>query len=136
MKIFVDTNILLDLLLDRENSEQASVVLNSIDIGLFRGVVSDITMVNIFYIAKKQRKIEEIRQFLSLLIDIFEICTPDEKIFKEALNLQNSDFEDNIQYLLAKKNDCDCIITNDKKFRFKDIEILSSEEFINKFLLG
>ena len=49
MKIFLDTNILLDLLLDREGSHDALIILNSIDIGLFEGFISDITLINIDY---------------------------------------------------------------------------------------
>ncbi len=134
MKIFLDTNILLDLLLDRERSYEASIILNSIDVGLFEGYISDITLVNIDYIAKKQKKENEIKEFLILLLETMEICTPDTNLLFEALKLENKDFEDNIQYLLAKKYKCDCLITNDKDLKFDDIEILDSKSFIDKYL--
>ena len=134
MKIFLDTNILLDLLLDRKNSYEASIILNSIDIGLFEGYISDITLVNIDYIAKKQKKENEIKEFLILLLETMEICTPDTNLIYKALKLENKDFEDNIQYLLAKKYKCDCLITNDKDLKFDDIEILDSKSFIDKYL--
>ncbi|EDP73780.1 PIN domain-containing protein [Hydrogenivirga sp. 128-5-R1-1] len=105
MKIFLDTNILLDLLLDRKNSYEASIILNSIDLGLFEGYISDITLVNVDYIAEKQKKEDEIKEFLILLLETMEICTPDTNLIYEALNLENKDFEDNIQYLLAKNVD-------------------------------
>ncbi|WP_029523018.1 PIN domain-containing protein [Persephonella sp. KM09-Lau-8] len=134
MKIFLDTNILLDLLLDRKNSYEASIILNSVDVGLFEGYISDITLVNINYIAKKQKKENEIKEFLILLLEAMEICTPDTNLIYEALKLENKDFEDNIQYLLAKKYKCDCLITNDKDLKFDDIEILDSKSFIDKYL--
>ncbi len=134
MKIFLDTNILLDLLLDRKNSYEASIILNSIDLGLFEGYISDITLVNVDYIAEKQKKEDEIKEFLILLLETMEICTPDTNLIYEALNLENKDFEDNIQYLLAKKCRCDCLITNDKNFKFDDIEIMDSKSFIDKYL--
>jgi len=134
VKIFLDTNILLDLLLDRKNSYEASIILNSIDIGLFEGYISDITLVNIDYIARKQKKENEIKEFLFLLLETMEICTPDTSLIYEALKLENKDFEDNIQYLLAKKCKCDCLITNDKTLKFDDIEILESKSFIDKYL--
>ncbi len=134
MKIFLDTNILLDLLLDRKGSYEASVILNSIDIGLFGGCVSDITLVNIDYIAKKQKKEREIKEFLILLLETMEICIPNANLIYKALELENKDFEDNIQYLLAKNCKCDCLITNDKNFKFDDIEIMDSKAFIDKYL--
>ena len=134
MKIFLDTNILLDLLLDRKNSYEASIILNSVDVGLFEGYISDITLVNINYIAKKQKKENEIKEFLILLLETMEICTPDTNLIYEALKLENKDFEDNIQYILAKKYKCDCLITNDKDLKFDDIEILDSKSFIDKYL--
>ena len=134
MKIFLDTNILLDLLLDRKNSYEASIILNSIDLGLFEGYISDITLVNVDYIAEKQKKEDEIKEFLILLLETMEICTPDTNLIYKALNLENKDFEDNIQYLLAKKCRCDCLITNDKNFKFDDVEIMDSKSFIDKYL--
>ncbi len=134
MKIFLDTNILLDLLLDRKNSYEASIILNSIDLGLFEGYISNITLVNVDYIAEKQKKEDEIKEFLILLLETMEICTPDTNLIYKALNLENKDFEDNIQYLLAKKCRCDCLITNDKNFKFDDVEIMDSKSFIDKYL--
>ncbi len=135
MKVFFDTNIFLDILLDRNHSKEALILLNSVDMGILEGYLVDISILNIDYIGKKQKKSPEIKEFLQLLIDIFNIIAPDKEIFKESLKLQNNDLEDNVQYLTAKKYKCDCIISNDKKFSFEDIEILTSPEFIKKYFL-
>ncbi len=42
------------------------------------------------------------------------------------------DLEDTLQYLLAKKQQCDIILSNDKNFISKDIEILDTKEFFEK----
>ncbi len=44
------------------------------------------------------------------------------------------DLEDTIQYIMAKKYECDMIISNDKNFISKDIELLTSEEFCKRFI--
>ena len=44
--------------------------------------------------------------------------------------------EDNLQYIIAKKENCKVIITNDKKFKFNEIEILNSTQFVKKYLKG
>lgn len=40
--------------------------------------------------------------------------------------------EDTIQYILAKKENCNLILSNDENFYAKDIEVISSEEFCKK----
>lgn len=89
-------------------------------------------MLNIDYIAKKQ--VKDIKEFLNLINLNFTIAGVDNKITEEALNIENSDFEDTLQYLGAKTLSCDCLITNDKNFYKSDIETLSSSEFIKKYL--
>jgi len=53
------------------------------------------------------------------------------------LMLEDSDYkdlEDTIQYIMAKKYECDLIISNDKNFMSKDIKLMSSEEFYNGYI--
>ncbi|WP_434235245.1 PIN domain-containing protein [Aliarcobacter cryaerophilus] len=57
IKIFIDTNVFLDLILKRENFHDALLIFNAIEKKLFEGIIVDITILNIDYIAKKQVKI-------------------------------------------------------------------------------
>lgn len=132
MKIFIDTNIFLDLILKRDDCNKALIILNAIEKRVFQGFIADITVLNIDYIAKKQ--VKEIRDFLGFINSLFEIIGADNKIVEEALNIENSDLEDNLQYILAKKYDCDLIISNDKAFYSKDIQVLTSSDFIKKYI--
>ena len=47
-----------------------------------------------------------------------------------------TDFEDTIQYILAKKVSCDCIVSNDKQFYSPDITLLNSMAFCEKIGLS
>ena len=132
MKIFIDTNIFLDLILRREYYKESMLILNAIEHKIFVGYILDITILNIDYIAKKQ--VKDIREFLNLVNQTCIISGATNKHIKNALNIENNDLEDNLQYLSAKENRCDIIITNDKNFYSKDIKIMSSFEFTNKFL--
>ena len=132
MNIFVDTNVILDVILKRESYENSLIILNSIEKDLFRGFISDITLLNIDYIASKQ--VKDIKDFLILLNNIFTVVGANNIIFKEALAIDNRDLEDNVQYVCAKNNNCDCIITNDKKFYQGKIEILNTKTFINQYI--
>lgn len=132
MKIFVDTNVFLDLILKRDGFEEALIILNSCNKNLFNGYVADITLLNIDYIASKQ--IKEIKDFLKVVNESFNVVGADNQIFAKALMLDNTDLEDNIQYLCSLENDCELIITNDKEFYKGRVKVLSSKDFIYQYL--
>jgi len=132
MKIFIDTNIFLDLILKRENFENSLLIFNAIEKKLYTGIILDITLLNIDYIAKKQ--VKDIKNFLGLINTIFEIVGGTNKMFDEALSIENDDLEDSLQYISAKKLKCDIIVTNDKKFYSEDIEKYTSSGFVDKYL--
>ena len=132
MKIFIDTNIFLDLILKRDGYKDALIIFNAIEQGLFKGIILDITILNIDYIAKKQ--VKDIKDFLALVNKTFLVVGADNENIENALKLENVDLEDNLQYIMAQKSKCNLIISNDKNFLKKDIKVLSSIEFINGYL--
>jgi len=132
LKIFLDTNIFLDLILKRDGFEDALVILDNCNKNLFEGFVADITLLNIDYIASKQTK--DLREFLTLINSSYNVVGADNKVFKLALNLKNNDLEDSVQYFCAKVSKCDVIITNDKNFYQGDIKTVSSKEFASQYL--
>ncbi len=132
MKIFIDTNVFLDLLLKRELYNEALEILDGVANGRWSGYVLDITVLNIDYVAKKQMK--NIQEFIQLLSGTFTIVGADNAVIEEALSLENSDFEDSVQYIVAKNLACDVIVTNDKNFvKNGEIEVLSSKRFLEKY---
>ena len=132
MKIFLDTNIFLNLLLNRKGSEYARQILNSCAAGRFQGVICDITLLNIDYVASKQTK--DLRNFLKIVNDTFGVIGVDNILFANALEIDNGDLEDSVQYVCAKKSDCSVIVTDDKSFYQGDIAIIGSEDFTVKYL--
>lgn len=132
MKIFIDTNIFLDLVLKREYYKEALIILNAVEKNLFDATILDITLLNIDYVAKKQ--VKDIRNFLMAINSIVMVIGADNQTIKEALDMQNNGLEDNMQYIGAKNIKCDCIITNDKSFYSGDIPLCSSVEFVNRFI--
>jgi len=132
MKIFVDTNIFLDLILEREYYKESILILNAIDKNIFDGVVLDISLLNIDYIAKKQ--VKDIREFIDLINKSFLVLGADNNSFTKALEIDNNDLEDNLQYVCAKNEKCELIITNDKSFYSNDIKLYTSYEFVKKYI--
>ena len=133
MKIFLDTNIFLDLLLNRKECDSAKEIFNAIQNEIFEAYVADITLLNIDYIAKKQTT--DIRKFLSYVSDNFNIMGASNRDFENALKIDNADLEDNIQYLLAKKVSCDLIVSNDRSFLQEDIKVVQSDTFVAHYVL-
>jgi len=132
MKIFLDTDIFLDLILKRENFKESMQILNSVEKGLFEAVILNITLLNIDYIAKKQ--VKDVKEFLMLVNSICTVMGADNDLFNQAFNIDNSDLEDTIQYMCAKKSKCDLIIANDKSFYHVDIDVIDSKKFVERYL--
>ena len=132
MKIFLDTNIFLDLILKRDGYQEAVLILNSCNQSIFKGYIADITLINIDYIASKQHN--EVKSFLEAINDSFIVVGFDNAMFKMALKINNRDLEDNTQYICAKKHDCKLIVSNDKKFYKGDIRVITSKKFIGEYL--
>jgi len=132
MKIFVDTNIFLDLILKRENFHDALLIFNAIEKNLFEGIILDITILHIDYVAKKQ--VKNIKDFIKLVNASFSVVGVSNEMISKALEIENNDLEDTLQYLSAKDCNSDCIITNDRSFYKADIETLSSRKFIKIYL--
>ena len=132
MKIFLDTNILLDLLLDRQYVQEAIIILNAIERGVYEGFILDISLVNIAYVSRKQGV--DASDFLALLIKNCKIVGADNLLSSEALGLKHNDYEDALQYTCAKGSGCEYIVTNDKKFYVGEVHPISSVKFINNYM--
>ena len=132
MRLFLDTNVFLDLLLKREYEKEALIIFNSINRGAHEGILLDITLVNIAYIARKQNV--DIEKFLELILQNFYIVGGNNQIALDALALKHNDFEDALQYISAKETACDVVVTNDKTFYTADLETISSRAFVEKFI--
>ncbi len=133
MRIFVDTNIFLDIVFKREEVSAAKRIFTLIESGLFSAYVADITLINIAYIASKQNV--DVKSFLHYITRRFTVLGADNSVFEEALQLDNHDFEDNVQLILALKAQCQIIITNDKTFIKEKTDVISSMKFVENYCL-
>lgn len=132
-RVFVDTNIVLDLLSERKNFFEASQDLftyaldNKIEL-----IVSTLTFANTHYILKEQLKINKVRSSLRKFKTLVEVAPFDDKILERALEEEFKDFEDGIQYYIAIENSCDAIITRNKRdFKTSSIPVLNASEFLS-----
>jgi len=133
MKILVDTDVTLDVLLKREPFYKDSIVVfqlaNSESIN---GVLTAVSITNIFYLLQKARKdITDVYQIMDKLTTLFSVAAINEATITNALALRWKDFEDAVQFVAAKENEVDYIITRNKTdFKSSDIPCISPTEFI------
>jgi len=136
MRVFLDTNILLDIIEERHTFVLASA--NVFDLGIkgqIQMVASPLTFVNCIYVARKNVGYQKAFQGMKLLKQFVAVATMDDKQVSSALEGDVPDFEDRLQFEAAVAAQCNVIVTRDKKRHFPQghIPILSPEEFLNEF---
>ena len=136
MKIFVDTNILLDVLTKRELFYGNSAVIWSlVEEGIVEGYISAISANNLFYISKKLRDIEYAQELVDKILKDFQIIELNYEILKLSRTISDRDYEDLIQYFSAIKSGSRYLITRNKDdFPGTGIEILEPAEFLQIFI--
>ncbi|MFZ2654986.1 MAG: PIN domain-containing protein [Victivallales bacterium] len=135
MKIFVDTNVLLDVFQERKPQYGASVsVWDMAERGQLSGFVSVISFNNIYYIISRFRDKKHAGRAIKLLRGTFSPVSLDEQILNQAIDSKMNDFEDAIQFFSAVHSASDFIITrNSKDFPKSSIPVLTPEEFLAIF---
>lgn len=130
-KLFIDSDIILDLLIKRNEYESSAKLFTLIDKKIFAGFTSPIVIANVHYIMTKYSGKEKSIQNLKLIRKLLNIVCIDEEIIDEALNENASDFEDSIQYIASMKNEMDFIITrNVKDYKGSKVSVLTAKDFL------
>jgi predicted nucleic acid-binding protein len=133
MRVLVDTNIVLDGLLDREPFvRDAKALIEAIEVEQIEGYVTATTLTNIFYIVRRQtRSIELARQAVSETLALMEVCPVNRDILEAAFASNLRDFEDAVQLACAMALRLDAIITrNAQDFAGATLPILSATELL------
>ena len=132
MRILIDTNVILDVLMQRDGFESGREILRMSHLGKLQGFVSASAITDIFYILyrhikDKKETIDSVRR----LIAFVQVASVDEKIICEALESGWADFEDAVQYQAAKSRNARYIVTrNTKDFEASLPEAITPEDFL------
>lgn len=131
-KIFLDTNILLDVFLERHPfCEPAQIIWSLVERKKLNGAISAISILNSFFIIKKLASTEKAYQAIAALQEGFKIIAADGPLLKTAYQGHFPDFEDAIQYYSAVKFKADAIISRDPSgFIQSKIPILDGPQFL------
>lgn len=131
-KIFLDTNIVIDFLGEREHFyEAAAKILTLADKKKIKILTSPTSISNVFYLLAKYEgtriALEKIRKFKVLC----SISNMDDEVIEKAINSDFKDFEDAMQYFSAIASDCDLIVTrNEKDFKNALIPVMNAESYL------
>ena len=137
IQVFLDTNILLDIIEGRQKHLLASS--NVFDMGI-KGYIqmfaTPLTFANCVYTARKNVGYDNAIEGLKSLKKYLKAAKMDDEQVETALNSGMPDFEDMLQYESAVASRCDVIVTRDKKRHFPQdgrIPVLSPDEFLNEY---
>ena len=132
LNFLIDTNVALDVVLRREPffaaSKRVTDLPDKYDINEF---VSATTVTDIYYVARRQLKSHEVvMDLLKEFLETVKIADVTHRIVYAALNSGGKDFEDSVQYAVAKSNGFDGIVTrNMEGFGDEEVKIFTPEEF-------
>ncbi len=134
-KVFLDTDIILDLLLERKPFNLPSMlVFEKAEKSLIDLNASAVTFTNLFYILGKSYSYSKVYSMLNEVCISVNILNVDSKIIKHALLSENPDFEDSVQKETAVANGMDVILTrNIKDYKDSIIPVMNADEFLKSF---
>lgn len=131
-KVFVDSDIVLDLLSGREpHSRYAAELFSLADENSIKLYLSSLTFANVNYILSKQVSAGQARKLLLKFKTLINVLSVNDKIIELALASDFFDFEDAIQYNIAIENGITTLLTrNLKDFKKAEIAILTAQQFL------
>lgn len=131
-KYFVDTDVIIDLLANRQPYFHFSAVLFTLaEMNKFELFTTPTVIENTFYLLRKQLGNEAAKNALRKLRLIIHVIDSSEKVIDQALNSSFSDFEDAVQYYTALNSNISAILTrNIKDYKNSNLLVQTPEIFL------
>jgi predicted nucleic acid-binding protein len=115
VKVLFDTNVVLDVLLEREPHVDAAARLFSlVDNGNLEGSICATTATTVFYIAARSVGSKRAHAQVRDLLGLFDVATVDRDVLDRALDLDFDDFEDAVLHEAASAGGMSAIVTRDR----------------------
>jgi len=129
MRVLIDTNVALDVLLEREPHLAASaVVWDAVESGGSQGYLAAHAITTIHYLARKQLGARRATRVVASLLQVFGVAAVDGNVLRDALHSETQDFEDAVSAAAAQTAGCEAIVTRDPKgFRVAGLPVLTPE---------
>ncbi len=133
MKVVFDTNIVLDVLLDREPfATPAALLFSKVERGELFGCLCATTITTIHYLVCKALGIRQARKHVGSLLSLFEIAPVNRAVLEGALQSDFKDFEDAVIHEASIHAGAQGLVTRDSKgFRRATIPVCSPDELLS-----
>jgi predicted nucleic acid-binding protein len=121
MKILIDTNILLDVVFDRQSDEHSEEIIDKCESGELKGFIAWHTINDFYYMVEKQARKQgrdgdtEAREHLKHLLGFLDVGPADTDMATDAVESQIRDFEYSLQSIVALRTGCRYIVTRNIK---------------------
>ncbi|MBO6306611.1 MAG: PIN domain-containing protein [Paludibacteraceae bacterium] len=133
-RLFLDTNIVIDFLLEREEwLDEAASILSLADIGEIEVYCSTLSLATAsFFMEKAKMPHDVLRRKLSGFCEICQLSPVDENVARLSLASDFTDFEDALQYYSALAVKAGVIITrNGKDFKNSTLPVMTAADWLD-----
>ena len=134
MQVLIDTNVILDVLLNRNPFVQDAVKILKIPEDNMQKFVSASAVTDIYYIAYQEiRDKMKVKDLIKTLLQVVHVADVAEANILAALNSDWTDFEDSVQNSVAESHNYDVIITRNKgDYNKSNLQLFSPKEFLEE----
>jgi len=138
MRLLIDTNIVLDVMLDRApHAGVAAQVLSLVDSGRIDGALCGTSVTTIHYVAARTVGEKRAAALVKELLQIFEIAQVDRQTLMSAAGLGFADFEDAVIHEAASAWGASGIVTRDKTgFQQATLPVFNAHELLSALVAG
>ena len=132
MKILIDTNVALDILLKRLDYLSAGIIYSLAEQNKIACYISASAITDIFYLSEKNLGKKSAKEALKTLLSVFKPATVTDSNIYQSLDMEWDDFEDSVQFVVGESLSVDFIVTrNVQDFISSSIPALTPEKFLN-----
>lgn len=133
MIVFLDTNVLMDVLLERQPFvAEAQRLWFLAERGKIEGTVSALSFPNVYHVVRRTRGPDMAMKMLKAMRDTFRIVGCDEQIVHQAMDARFADFEDALQYFSALRVNAVCMVSrNPRHFPKSSLPVFTPHDFFS-----
>lgn len=134
--LFIDSDILLDVLLEREPFYRfGQIILSTNPKKQILISTSALVIANIYYILEKALGKTEAKEQVKTLLRVLNVLPLDSESIKLAISSNFNDIEDGMEHFIAMNNQCDVIITrNLKDYKRSLLPVMTSEQYLRTII--
>ena len=135
MKVLLDTNVVLDLLLNRKHFvDMAREIFILVESEEIEGYLCATSVTTLHYLVGRETTKLEADDIIKNLLTLFKVAPVTKEILRDACVNNGSDYEDSVIYTAAEHLAMNIIITRDKKgFKESNVSALTPKEFLAFF---